>query len=136
MLVGRRLAGMPSIGWPSTEIVPLVGWSKPAIIRSSVVLPQPDGPSSEKNSPSRMRQRGVVQRLERPVAPGDVGDLDHRPAVPVGQAMAAPVILVRRSARRRRISAIVSRMNDPTSSSVPSASTPGSLAAKRSCPQM
>src|SRR5690606_36685305 len=31
-----------------------VGVSKPPIIRSVVVLPQPDGPSSEKNSPSRM----------------------------------------------------------------------------------
>ncbi len=45
---------MPSIGWPSTEIEPEVGLSKPAIILSSVVLPQPEGPSSEKNSPSRM----------------------------------------------------------------------------------
>jgi hypothetical protein len=31
----------------------LVGSSKPAIIRSVVVLPEPDGPSIEKNSPSR-----------------------------------------------------------------------------------
>ena len=31
--------------------LPLVGCSKPAIIFSSVVLPQPDGPRSEKNSP-------------------------------------------------------------------------------------
>ena len=52
MLVGRRLAGMPAMGWPSTAIVPPVGLSKPAIMRSSVVLPQPDGPSREKNSPS------------------------------------------------------------------------------------
>ena len=78
MLVGRRLAGMPSIDWPSTEIKPLVGLSKPAIMRNSVVLPQPDGPSSEKNSPSLDGQRGIVQRLERTVAAGDVADLDHR----------------------------------------------------------
>jgi hypothetical protein len=32
----------------------VVGCSKPAIIRSVVVLPQPDGPSIEKNSPSAM----------------------------------------------------------------------------------
>ena len=31
-----------------------MGCSKPAIIRSVVVLPQPDGPSIEKNSPRRM----------------------------------------------------------------------------------
>ena len=30
---------------------PLSGISKPASMRSKVVLPQPDGPSSEKNSP-------------------------------------------------------------------------------------
>src|SRR5664279_2336772 len=33
-------------------MVPAVGSSKPAIIRSTVVLPDPDGPSMEKNSPS------------------------------------------------------------------------------------
>ena len=37
--------------WPSIVIVPLVGSSRPAIMRSVVVLPQPDGPSSETNSP-------------------------------------------------------------------------------------
>ena len=31
-----------------------MGSSSPAIIRSVVVLPQPDGPSSEKNSPARI----------------------------------------------------------------------------------
>ena len=36
---------------PSSMIRPEVGCSKPAISRSVVVLPQPDGPSSEKNSP-------------------------------------------------------------------------------------
>src|SRR4051794_39084942 len=33
---------------------PRVGSSKPAIIRSTVVLPDPDGPSNEKNSPGAM----------------------------------------------------------------------------------
>ena len=32
---------------------PLVGSSNPAIMRSVVVLPQPEGPSRQKNSPSR-----------------------------------------------------------------------------------
>src|SRR5437773_2921707 len=36
---------------PSSRILPSVGCSNPAIIRSVVVLPQPDGPSIEKNSP-------------------------------------------------------------------------------------
>ena len=34
------------------EIVPFVGSSRPAIMRSVVVLPQPDGPRSAKNEPS------------------------------------------------------------------------------------
>src|SRR6476469_7995323 len=36
---------------PLTRIVPAVGFSKPAIIRSVVVLPQPEGPRNETNSP-------------------------------------------------------------------------------------
>ncbi|MNL69975.1 hypothetical protein D3C87_1949070 [compost metagenome] len=35
----------------STSMDPLLGVSKPAIIRRMVVLPQPDGPSREMNSP-------------------------------------------------------------------------------------
>src|SRR5262252_1628917 len=37
---------------PSISMVPAVGSMKPAIMRKVVVLPQPDGPSSETNSPS------------------------------------------------------------------------------------
>ena len=39
------------IVWPSSSIVPDVGGMKPAIMRRVVVLPQPDGPSRETNSP-------------------------------------------------------------------------------------
>ena len=39
---------------PCSRIVPLVGCSKPAIRRRSVVFPQPEGPSSVKNSLSRI----------------------------------------------------------------------------------
>src|SRR6478752_7191238 len=45
---------------PLTRIVPAVGFSKPAIIRSVVVLPQPDGPRNETNSPrsaARLKSR-------------------------------------------------------------------------------
>ena len=38
---------------PSSRIAPEVGSSSPAIMRSVVVLPQPEGPSRQKNSPSR-----------------------------------------------------------------------------------
>src|SRR3954468_18017549 len=39
---------------PSSRIWPSVGRSNPAIRRSVVVFPQPEGPSSEKNSPAGM----------------------------------------------------------------------------------
>src|SRR5689334_2626524 len=42
-------AGLP----PLHSMVPLVGDARPAISRSAVDLPQPDGPSSETNSPGR-----------------------------------------------------------------------------------
>jgi hypothetical protein len=54
MFTGRLLGGTVETSWPSIRIRPSVGVSKPASIRSRVVLPQPDGPSSEKNSPSWM----------------------------------------------------------------------------------
>src|SRR6185295_7639276 len=38
----------------SSRILPDEGSSSPAIIRNVVVLPQPEGPSSTKNSPSAM----------------------------------------------------------------------------------
>jgi hypothetical protein len=39
------------ISTPSIRIDPDVAFSKPAISRSIVVLPQPDGPRSVRNSP-------------------------------------------------------------------------------------
>ena len=36
---------------PLKNILPEVGFSKPAIIRSVVVLPQPEGPKNVTNSP-------------------------------------------------------------------------------------
>jgi hypothetical protein len=54
MLVGRLLAGTPSMSLPSIITTPEVISSNPAMVRRSVVLPQPDGPSSEKNSPALM----------------------------------------------------------------------------------
>ena len=52
MLTSRSNGGSLVTSWPSSRTRPLVGSSKPAIMRSVVVLPDPDGPSIEKNSPS------------------------------------------------------------------------------------
>src|SRR3954451_17435885 len=43
---------MPFTSWPWMLTVPPVGCSKPAIRRRQVVLPEPEGPSMAKNSPS------------------------------------------------------------------------------------
>src|SRR5262249_39201316 len=53
MPIWRRYAGTSVIRWPSTAISPLSGIRKPATRLSSVVLPQPDGPSSVISSPRR-----------------------------------------------------------------------------------
>ena len=50
MLTGRLFGGVATMFSPSITISPTLGRSRPASIRSSVVLPQPEGPSSAKNS--------------------------------------------------------------------------------------
>src|SRR5438128_9935702 len=52
MPVLRRCAGKLSIRSSPNRILPRSSSQNPATIRSNVLLPQPDGPSSVKNSPS------------------------------------------------------------------------------------
>ena len=52
MPMSRLLGGTRVMSLPATRMRPEFGRSKPATMRSAVVLPQPDGPSSETNSPS------------------------------------------------------------------------------------
>ena len=52
MLTLRLCGGTRETSTPSSRIAPSVGVSNPAIIRRVVVLPQPEGPSIEKNSPA------------------------------------------------------------------------------------
>ena len=54
MLTGRLSGGSIVMSRSRSRIRPPVGSSKPPIIRRVVVLPQPDGPRSEKNSPEAM----------------------------------------------------------------------------------
>ena len=51
MPMPRRFGRTPVTSLPSTSTRPEVGRSNPAIRRSAVVLPHPDGPRSERNSP-------------------------------------------------------------------------------------
>jgi hypothetical protein len=52
MPVLRLCGGSVSMRCSPKRIGPASSSAKPATMRSSVVLPQPDGPSSVKNSPS------------------------------------------------------------------------------------
>src|SRR5579862_8277986 len=54
MLTARRCGGTDARSWPSSSTRPSSGISRPASSRNSVVLPQPEGPSSAKNSPWKM----------------------------------------------------------------------------------
>src|SRR5262249_1837273 len=61
----RRAGLIASRSRPSSRTAPPLGSTKPAIICKVVVLPQPDGPSSETNSPfSTPRQRLSTARCE------------------------------------------------------------------------
>ena len=51
MLTGRRFGATSRMLVPPMEMSPLSGAMKPAIIRNSVVLPQPEGPRMEKKLP-------------------------------------------------------------------------------------
>ena len=91
---------------------PLVGWSKPAIRRRQVVLPEPDGPSIAKNSPVGDRERHVVDRahraeVARDVLEGDGGDHALRRARPSPRGEGAAKRRMSRCAndcgKRRRI---------------------------------
>ena len=62
------------MSWSPMRIVPAVGSSSPATMRSVVVLPQPDGPSSAKNEPCGIGEVEVVDRGERAEALGDAGE--------------------------------------------------------------
>ncbi len=67
MLTGRRYDLVFVTSLPPIRMRPAVGSSSPAIRRSVVVLPQPDGPSSAKNDPA-----GIVRsRCSIAVNPGN-----------------------------------------------------------------
>ena len=60
--VGRLLEPMPAMSLPPMRTAPSVGSRKPEIVRSNVVLPQPDGPRMEKNSPPAIFSVDVLRR--------------------------------------------------------------------------
>ena len=61
MLTGRSCGSTGAISRPASRMRPSSGVSKPASMRSSVVLPQPLGPNSAKNSPAGCRARAGLR---------------------------------------------------------------------------
>ena len=57
---------MPVMSWPSMEILPEVGCSKPASMRNRVVLPQPEPPSSANSSPRMMSSETSLTAVNPP----------------------------------------------------------------------
>ena len=64
--MSRSLGARSFTTRPPIETVPAVMVSSPAIIRSSVDLPQPDGPTSARNSPSDMAKDTSSTASTRP----------------------------------------------------------------------
>ena len=62
MLTLRLCGGTPDMSAPSSMILPAVGCSKPAISRSVVVLPQPDGPEQGEELAAVHGEIDVVHR--------------------------------------------------------------------------
>ena len=90
MLTGRRCGGTPVMSWPSIRMRPASGVSKPASMRSRVVLPQPEPPSRANSSPramSRSTPSTAAIAPKRLLTPGDaddrLGGSSHRPVFTV-----------------------------------------------------
>ena len=73
-------------------MVPDVGVSRPATIRSVVVLPQPDGPSRAKNEPAGYVEVEVVDGLEGPEVLGQAAELETLAGPPVRRAASLGVL--------------------------------------------
>ena len=63
---------------PATKTSPALAFSSPAMMRSVVVLPQPDGPSRQTVSPARDGEVHVVNGGERAEVLGDALELYGR----------------------------------------------------------
>ena len=61
MPTSRFHGGSAVTSWPSIRTLAGLGLVKPAISRSRVVLPQPEGPRKAKNSPGSIDEVDVLQ---------------------------------------------------------------------------
>ena len=100
-----RSAPGAATGVPSSTTRPVVGVSRPATMRSSVDLPQPEGPRIVMKSLSCDRERGRLQRHGGGAAahagkrPADAFDRELAHSDP-GSARVPPEVMVRALGRR------------------------------------
>ena len=74
MLTGRRFGATSRMLLPPMAMSPLSGAMNPAIMRSSVVLPQPEGPRIEKKLPrSTEKDKGIDGDVIRETLDDGVG---------------------------------------------------------------
>jgi hypothetical protein len=62
----RLLGGSAETSRPFCSMRPVVCTSRPAIARSNVVLPQPDGPRKQTNSPSTISSEMSSRAVKPP----------------------------------------------------------------------
>src|SRR5262252_454067 len=77
-MTARSMLG-PSIAWLSTMTVPADGWSSPARMLSTVVLPQPEWPMMQTNSPRRIVSHRSSNTVVRP--PSGAGKWRAMPSI-------------------------------------------------------
>ena len=78
MAMSRSFGGTVFTTRPPIAISPPVMFSSPASMRSSVDLPQPEGPTSTTNSPSIDVDADAVQHLDRAERLPNIADINRR----------------------------------------------------------
>ena len=101
MPTSRFQGGKADTSVPPISTRPLSAWLKPAMRRSSVVLPQPDGPRKAKNSPGRDLDVDVLEDAVRAVGEVDALDPNAGSAGRVAGAALTPRPLRRLRSMRR-----------------------------------
>ena len=93
MLTGRSCGSTGAMSRPPSRMRPSSGVSKPASMRSSVVLPQPLGPNSAKNSPAAMssESRSTARKLPKVFDTPSIRSNGMSSAASVGGASLADV---------------------------------------------
>ena len=95
--VARRARRVASS--PSNSTVPRSATSSPAMMRSSVVLPEPDGPSSASSAPSATVKLTSFSATKLPNVLRDAVDVDAHDG-PVGTSSAGAPVVARCASRR------------------------------------